>query len=69
MPKAYSGELRQRVIEAVAFGRPVARPRSLFAISVSTAVKWLQRWREAGSSAPKPHISAGAACGVDVGPC
>jgi len=26
-----------------------------FEVSVSSAVKWLQRWRESGGAAPKPR--------------
>jgi transposase len=32
-----------------------AEAAELFAVSVSSAVKWLQRWRESKSAAPKPR--------------
>src|SRR5712691_2818700 len=54
MPKSYSGDLRERVIEAVEIegvSRHEAAER--FDISVSSAVKWLQRWNESRSAAPK----------------
>src|SRR6266404_2516290 len=44
MPRPYSDELRERVIEAV----------ENFEVSASSAVKWLQRWRDTGSARAKP---------------
>ena len=55
MPKAYSGDLRERVIEAVASGASRREAAERFEVSVSSAVKWLQRWRESRSAAPKPR--------------
>ena len=55
MPKSYSGDLRERVIEAVEFGASQREAAERFEVSVSSAVKWLQRWRESGSAAPKPR--------------
>src|SRR5438552_9305937 len=76
MPKAYSGDLRERVIEAVETGASRREAAERFEVSVSSAVKWLQRWRESRSAAPKPtrrkRISAGEVCragiGCDCGP-
>jgi transposase len=53
MPKSYSGDLRERVIEAVELGASRREAAERFEVSVSSAVKWLQRWRESGSAAPK----------------
>src|SRR5438552_2423602 len=53
MPKAYSGDLRERVIEAVETGASRREAAERFEVSVSSAVKWLQRWRERRSAAPK----------------
>ena len=53
MPKSYSADLRKRVIEAVASGTTRHEAAELFGIAVSTAVKWWQRWRETGSTAPR----------------
>src|SRR5438477_12153238 len=53
MPKAYSGDLRERVVEAVATGASRREAAERFEVSVSSAVKWLQRWRERRSAAPK----------------
>ena len=55
MPKAYSGDLRERVIEAVETGASRREAADRFEVSVSSAIKWLQRWRERRSAAPKPR--------------
>src|SRR3984893_15691990 len=55
MPKAYSGDLRERVIEAVTTGASRREAAERFEVSVASAVKWLQRWREKRSAAPKPR--------------
>ena len=54
MAKACSVDLRERVIESVEEGsRHEAAER--FAISVSSAVKWLQAWQREGRRTPKPR--------------
>ena len=55
MPKAYSGDLRERVIDAVETGASRREAAERFEVSVSSAIKWLQRWRESRSAAPKPR--------------
>lgn len=55
MPKAYSGDLRVRVIEAVAAGASRREAAERFEVSVASAVKWLQRWRDNNSATPKPR--------------
>src|SRR5215470_3414106 len=55
MPKSYSADLRSRVIEAVEMGASRHEAAERFEVSVSSAVKWLQRWRKSGSAAPKPR--------------
>jgi len=55
MPKAYSGDLRERVIESVASGASRREAAEVFGVAVSTAVKWLQRMRDTGSTAAKPR--------------
>ena len=52
--KPYSGDLRKRVVEAVAAGTSRRAAAERFAVSVSTAIKWLQRWQQSGSVAAKP---------------
>ncbi len=55
MPKSYSADLRERVIEAVEMGASRHEAADRFEVSVSSAVKWLQRWRESRSATPKPR--------------
>ena len=56
MPKAYSGDLRERVIEAVEQeGASRREAAERFGISASSGVKWLQRWHESGSATAKPR--------------
>jgi transposase len=54
MPRPYSGELRERVIEAVEAGASRREAAENFELSASSAVKWLQRWRDTGSARAKP---------------
>ena len=55
MPKAYSRDLRERVITAVETGASRREAAERFEISVASAVKWLQRWYQQSSAAPKPR--------------
>src|ERR1700752_745210 len=55
VPKAYSCDLRERVIEAVDAGASRREAAERFEVSVASAVKWLQRWCEKRSAAPKPR--------------
>jgi len=55
MPRAYSGDLRERVVETVASGASRRKAAGLFTVAVSTAVKWMQRVHDTGSSAAKPR--------------
>jgi transposase len=54
MPKSLSGDLRERVIEAVEAGASRREAAERFD-SASSAVKWLQRWRDHGVCAAKPR--------------
>jgi transposase len=56
MPRSYSGDLRERVIEVVEMeGASRREAAERFDISASSAVKWLQRWSESRDAAPKPR--------------
>ena len=55
MPQSYSGDLRVRVIGTVEAGSSRREAADLYEISISSAVRWVQRWREEGSSEPKPR--------------
>ena len=53
MPKAYSRDLRERVITAVETGASRREAAERFEVSVASAVKWLQRWYQQRSAAPE----------------
>ena len=56
MPKSYSGDLRERVIEAVTMeGLSRREAAERFDISASSAIRFVQRWDESGSAGPKPR--------------
>jgi transposase len=55
MPRSYSSDLRERVIEAVEGGASRREAAEHFEISASSSVKWLQRWRQNGSATAKPR--------------
>src|SRR5215207_7973921 len=52
--KAYSEDLRERVVRAVAIGTPRDEVAATLAVSVPTITRWLRLQRETGSLAPKP---------------
>lgn len=55
MPGAYSQDLRERVITAASkTGVSIRKVARRFEVSASSAIKWVQRWREAGSMAAQP---------------
>ena len=55
MPRAYSMDLRKRVIEACDEGQTIAQVAERFAVSLSFIEKLQQRRRESGTLEPKPH--------------
>jgi transposase len=55
MPKAYSMDLRKRVIEAWDEGQTIAQVSKQFRVSTSFVEKLQQRRRESGTLEPKPH--------------
>ena len=55
MPQSYSGDLRERVIGTVEAGASRREAADLFEVSISSAIRWVQRWHEDGSSEPKPR--------------
>ena len=55
MPKAYSGDLRVRVIAMVQAGASRREAAEVFSLADSTAVKWLRRCEESGSAEAKPR--------------
>lgn len=53
MTRPLSDDLRQRVIEAIEGGMSRRAAAERFGVSPSSAIRWMQRWRESASRAPK----------------
>jgi transposase len=51
----YSGALRRRVIDFVEAGGSRREAAEQFDVSVSSAIRWLQRFRNDGTSEPTPR--------------
>ena len=54
MPKPYSMDLRERVIESVAAGASRREVAELYGLSPSVVVIWVQRWEATGSIVARP---------------
>ena len=54
MARAYSLDLRERVVESVAGGKSCRAVAQTFGVSVASVVKWSQRYRTTGSAAARP---------------
>ena len=54
MARAYSLDLRERVVAAVAEGESCRVVAARFKVSVASVVKWSQRFRSTGSAAAQP---------------
>jgi transposase len=54
MPGAYSADLRERVVGAVNAGTSRRGASAVFNVSVSTAIRWAQRFEETGGWQAKP---------------
>ena len=52
MARAYSVDLRERVVAALSSGLSCREVAARFGVAVSTVVKWSQRQRRTGSVAP-----------------
>src|SRR5262245_24513123 len=53
MPRPNSDDLREGVIEGVVAGASRREAAESFSLSASSAVRWLQRWRDTGSARAK----------------
>jgi len=51
MARAYSLDLRERVVGAVVAGQSCRAVASTFGVSIASVVKWSQRFRATGSAA------------------
>jgi transposase len=54
MARAYSEDLRERVVGAVVAGKSCVEAAEQFAVSHSSAIKWSRRKRETGTVAASP---------------
>src|SRR5215468_7727983 len=54
MPRPYSMDLRERVIEAIAGGASRRETAEQFGLSASVVIIWAQRYHATGNIAPKP---------------
>ena len=54
MARAYSHDLRDRVVAAVTIGQSCRAVAATFKVSVASVVKWSQRFRATGSVAARP---------------
>jgi transposase len=52
MTRALSNDLRERVVSAVGAGESCRSVAARFGVSISSVVKWSQRYRATGSVAP-----------------
>jgi transposase len=53
MPAPYSQDLRQRVIGFMALGGSARAAATRFDVSLSSALRWRQRWRAEGHARPR----------------
>jgi transposase len=54
MPKAYSLDLRERVVDAVEAGASRRETAEQYGLSPSVVILWIQQWKATGSIEPKP---------------
>ena len=52
MTRAYSNDLRERVVRAHLAGEPIRSVATRYGVSVSSVPKWVGRWRATGGVAP-----------------
>ncbi len=53
MPAPYSQDLRKRVVVFMALGGSARAAAVRFDVSVSSAIRWAQRWRAEGHARPR----------------
>lgn len=53
MPAPYSQDLRERVIGFMALGGSARSAATRFEVSISSALRWAQRWRAEGHARPR----------------
>ncbi len=55
MVKALSDDLRMRVVAAVEAGASRRQAAARFGVSVSSAIRWVRRWRDWGEVGARPQ--------------
>lgn len=55
MTRPFSNDLRERVVSAVDGGLSRRAAAERFGVAVSTAIKWVARWRRTGDVRPRPQ--------------
>ena len=55
MARAYSQDLRDRVIDAALAGLPARQAAARFGVGVATAIVWVRRARQTGERAARPQ--------------
>jgi len=55
MARAYSQDLRDRVIDAVLAGLPARQAAARFGVGIATAIVWARRARETGERRARPQ--------------
>ncbi len=55
MGKSLSDDLRVRVVEAVEAGTTRRQAAARFGVSVSSAIRWVRRWRDQGEARARPQ--------------
>jgi hypothetical protein len=68
MAQAYSRDLRERAVAAVAEGRSRHAVAKLFRVSAASVIRWSQRFQATGSAAAKPMGGVGATCWAGSAP-
>jgi transposase len=66
MTKAYSEDLRERVIAAVESGAMRRAAAAQFKVSVSSAIRWVRRWQvdwDRSEAARRQRLTTGGSCG------
>ena len=54
MARAYSRDLRERVVRAVEGGLSRRRAASVFGVGIATVINWVRVWRDSGRITAKP---------------
>jgi Transposase len=64
MSRGYSLDLRTRLVECVEAGASRHEAAERFEVSVSSAVRWMQRWERRRQTKRRQHVAVGSACGL-----